>query len=67
VTVRRFCNPCLFIRGGKSDYIRDQDWPEVKIIFPYAELVTLPQAGHWVHVDAKPGFLMAVKEFLTRG
>lgn len=67
VTVRRFLNACLFIRGGQSDYIQDEDWPEVKTIFPRAELVTLPHAGHWAHVDDKPGFLEAVKEFMARG
>jgi pimeloyl-ACP methyl ester carboxylesterase len=65
VNVRRF-NPCLFIRGGKSDYIQDKDWPEVTIIFPRAELVTLPHAGHWVHVEDKAGFLKAVGEFMAR-
>lgn len=67
VTARRFLNPCLFIRGGKSEYIRDEDWPEVKIVFPRAELVTLPHAGHWVHVDDQAGFLKAVKGFMARG
>jgi esterase len=67
VTVRRFLNPCLFVRGGQSDYVRDEDWPDVKIIFPRAELVTLPQAGHWAHVDDKAGFLKAVKDFMDRG
>ena len=66
VTVRRYLNPCLFIRGGKSEYIRDEDWPDVKMIFPRAELVTLPHAGHWVHVDDPAGFLEAVKGFMAR-
>jgi len=65
VNVRQFSSPCLFIRGGKSDYIRDQDWPEVKAIFPRAELVTLAHAGHWVHVDDKGGFVKAVKGFMA--
>jgi pimeloyl-ACP methyl ester carboxylesterase len=67
VSVRKFLNPCLFIRGGRSDYVRDEDCPEINVIFPRAELVTLPQAGHWVHVDDQAGFLRAVKEFMARG
>lgn len=67
VSVREFPHPCLFIRGGKSDYVRDEDWAEVKIIFPRAEVVTFPHAGHWVHVDDKTGFLEAVKGFMARG
>jgi pimeloyl-ACP methyl ester carboxylesterase len=66
VAVRRTLVPCLFIRGGRSDYLRDADWPEIRRIFPQAELATIPHAGHWVHVDDKPGFLQAVKVFLAR-
>jgi pimeloyl-ACP methyl ester carboxylesterase len=66
VAVRRTLAPCLFIRGGRSDYLRDADWPEIRRIFPQAELATIPHAGHWVHVDDKPGFLQAVKVFLAR-
>jgi pimeloyl-ACP methyl ester carboxylesterase len=66
VAVRRFFHPCLFIRGGRSDYVPDEDWPEVKAIFPRAELATLPHAGHWVHVDDKTGFLETVKGFMAR-
>jgi pimeloyl-ACP methyl ester carboxylesterase len=65
VAVRRTLTPCLFIRGGRSDYIRDAGWPEIRTIFPQAELATLPHAGHWVHVDDPPGFLRVVSEFMA--
>jgi pimeloyl-ACP methyl ester carboxylesterase len=57
---------CLFIRGARSDYIRDTDWTEVKRIFPRADLATIPAAGHWVHMDAKTAFLDTVRQFLIR-
>ncbi|MGE5255523.1 MAG: alpha/beta fold hydrolase [Hyphomicrobiales bacterium] len=66
VKVRRLLTPSLFVRGGKSEYIRDSDWPEIKTIFPRAELVTLAHAGHWAHADDKDGFLKTVKEFMAR-
>jgi len=47
-----FDRPCVFIRGEHSDYVLDKDWPEIKKYFPHAELVTIPKAGHWVHIDA---------------
>lgn len=53
-----------FIRGGQSSYIRDDDEDNIRAIFPYAELVTIEQAGHWVHADAPPLFLSKITEFL---
>ena len=44
--------PTLFIRGGKSGYVREADWPEISTLFPRAELVTVAGAGHWVHAEA---------------
>jgi pimeloyl-ACP methyl ester carboxylesterase len=61
-----FRKPCLFIRGGRSDYIADADWPELRSIFPAAELATLADAGHWVHVDAREAFVAAVLDFIRR-
>jgi pimeloyl-ACP methyl ester carboxylesterase len=66
VEVRRFTKPCLFVRGAESDVIREADWPECRRHFPQAELVTLPGAGHWVHVEAKTRFLETVGDFLAR-
>jgi pimeloyl-ACP methyl ester carboxylesterase len=59
-----FDKPTLFVRGSRSDYIKDADLPLIKTLFPQAELVTVEGAGHWVHAD-KPSELMAIlKEFL---
>ena len=66
VAVPRTPVPSLFIRGGRSDYIRDADWVELKRALPQAELATIPRAGHWVHVDDPPGFLRVVQEFMAR-
>lgn len=63
-TAPNFIGPTLFIRGGKSDYIRDQDVPLLRQIFPRARLETIPAAGHWVHAEAPEEFLRLVTEFL---
>ena len=55
-----FDGPTRFIRGGKSDYIRDEDIPAIRAHFPTADLVTLPESGHNPHFDARAGFVEAV-------
>ena len=53
----QFNNPALFIRGGNSEYIRMDDVPFIQL-FPKAEIKTVQNAGHWVHVDAPEEFLV---------
>jgi esterase len=62
---RQFKKPALFLRGDKSDYIQMDDLPVINRLFPDAELVTLKDAGHWVHVDAPEEFSETVLEFLS--
>jgi esterase len=57
--------PTLFIRGGRSDYILDDDNGIIQAYFPQAQLVTIPGAGHWVHAEAPGPFADAVTEFLA--
>ena len=52
--------PTRFIRGGKSDYVRDEDLPLIRGHFPQVGFVTLPSSGHNPHFDAKGGFVDAV-------
>jgi esterase len=61
---RTFDGPALFIRGEHSDYLRDNDLPSIRALFPRAELVTLERAGHWLHADAPEAFAGAVLDFL---
>ncbi len=63
-TSRPITLPTLFIRGAKSDYILDSDWPGIKKMFPEATLVTIPGAGHWVQAEQPALFLKAVAEWL---
>jgi len=65
-SARTFDKPTLFIRAGRSNYIEDDDARLIRQMFPQAEIVTLPEAGHWVHVDAPEKFLQTVLNFLNR-
>ncbi|HOT97409.1 MAG TPA: alpha/beta fold hydrolase [bacterium] len=50
---RSWDKPALFVRGGRSDYVLDEDEALIKTLFPQARLVTIPGASHWLHVDAE--------------
>lgn len=58
--------PTLFIRGEDSDYVMEQDMNVIKTFyFPHAHIVTIPKAGHWVHIDAPNEFVSIVQEFVS--
>ena len=60
----RYDGPTLFIRGGLSGYVEDSDFPLIRAHFPKAEILTIPGAGHWVHVDTPGELLRALREFM---
>ena len=57
--------PTLFIRGGKSDYIQEDDLSLLQSYFPNASLKTVEKAGHWVHAEAPVELIEIVKGFLA--
>ncbi|MCF8379974.1 MAG: alpha/beta fold hydrolase [Bacteroidales bacterium] len=57
--------PVLFIKGADSDYISDIDYPIIKSIFPVADIVSIPNSGHWVHAEQTELFLKNIKYFLN--
>lgn len=59
-----FAGPALFVRGGQSDYVHDNDLPLIRGLFPQVTLATIERAGHWVHADAPEEFSQIVVDFL---
>jgi esterase len=57
-------NPSLFIRGRNSNYIRDEDRDIIKELFPKSSLVTIADAGHWVHAEKPEEFVSTLRNFL---
>jgi len=60
----KFSGTTLFIRGSKSDYILDKDWPVIKSQFPNAILTEIENAGHWLHAEKPTEFYEAAINFL---
>jgi len=56
----------LFIRGGLSNYILDEDVDLIQNQFPNAQLKTIDVAGHWVHAEASEAFIESTLSFLLR-
>ncbi len=57
--------PTLFVRGAKSDYIVDSDENLMKTIFPNSNLITISNAGHWVHAEQPKALLDSINDFLN--
>jgi esterase len=61
-----FNGPTLFIRGETSDYLREQDLPQIRRFFSQPQLSTIPGAGHLPHTENPEVFTQSVMEFLRR-
>ncbi len=61
-----YTGPTLFIAGGRSDYVRRDHTPAIRRLFPKAEVVTIPQAGHQVHTDTPDRFATVLRGFLDK-
>lgn len=56
----------LFIRGELSNYILDEDFESIENVFLDSEIVTIADAGHWVHAEAPAEFLETLLSFCLR-
>ena len=59
-----FNKPTLFIRGGSSNYILDEDFENIKQHFPNSKIETIPNAGHWLHAENPKLFYEMASSFL---
>ena len=44
--------PVVWLVGGDSGYVRDEDGDAMRALFPRTRLVTVKGVGHWVHSQA---------------
>ena len=58
--------PTLWVAGAGSDYITSDYAPAMRSLFPRVQLLTVKNAGHWVHSEQPEVFLAALKGFLAR-
>jgi esterase len=63
-SVGRYQGRTLFVTGEQSSHLELTDRPGILDLFPKAEFIEIPGAGHWVQADAPEEFRRVVKEFL---
>jgi len=64
-SARPFEKPTLFLRGGKSNYITPDDKLTcIPDLFPNSQVVTVPDAGHWLHAEKPDEVFDLVKNFV---
>lgn len=56
----------LFVRGGKSHYIMDEDIAGILDIFTHGQVETFRDAGHWIHAEQPIELVGLVKSFFER-
>ncbi|WP_238395722.1 alpha/beta fold hydrolase [Pontibacter pudoricolor] len=56
----------LFIKGGRSRYIKPEDvYGSIEHLFTLVQVETIPDAGHWVHAEAPNEVYDLVTTFLN--
>jgi len=60
-----FNKPTLFIRGGNSNYILDEDFKNIQNHFPNSRIETIPNVGHWLHAENPKLFYEISSSFLN--
>jgi pimeloyl-ACP methyl ester carboxylesterase len=54
----------LFLKGENSGYISSNEEPIINAHFPNHKIVSIKNAGHWLHVENPDDFLSALNSFL---
>lgn len=60
-----FDGPVLWIAGANSTYVLPEDRPRMDALFPATRLVTVKNAGHWVHSEQPEVFTETLRRFLA--
>jgi pimeloyl-ACP methyl ester carboxylesterase len=58
-----YLGPVIWVAGERSDYVRPEDAPGMRALFPRTQLITVKGASHWVHSDRPEVFLATIGRF----
>ncbi len=60
-----FKKDTLFLRGDRSEYIGESDEAIIHRHFPNSEIITIANAGHWLHAENPEDFYKTVISFVS--
>ncbi|MGC1240855.1 MAG: alpha/beta fold hydrolase [Chryseosolibacter sp.] len=59
----KFEKQTLFVRGARSNYVKDEDFDRIREVFPAAEMVTL-DTGHWLPAEKPTEFVALIEKWI---
>lgn len=63
--IQLWTKPVLFIRGSNSEYIEKQEYIDaIQQQFSNAEILTLKDAGHWLHAEKTKEVIELIENYL---
>jgi pimeloyl-ACP methyl ester carboxylesterase len=57
--------PIIFLKGSDSEYIPKDDYIDILKVFPAADIIEIPGAGHWIQVDKPDEVVSYIKRLLS--
>lgn len=61
-----FTKPTLFLKGANSGYIQENQYPEIRQHFPESTIVTIKDAGHWLHAENPEDFFAETMTYFKK-
>ena len=61
---KKYNGKTLFIKGEKSGYILPMDELAILHQFPNSKIVSIPNAGHWLHAENAEAFYQQIIAFV---
>ena len=61
----KYEGPTLFLGGSNSNYIRQEDIPDILEHFPNYQIEFVQDAGHWLHAEKPEAVIQEVRRFLN--
>ncbi|MDB4385495.1 alpha/beta hydrolase, partial [Opitutaceae bacterium] len=59
-----FTGPSLFVLGGKSRYVREDDYVKIRQHFPAVEIQVIADSGHNPHMQSRDAFAAVISDWV---
>jgi pimeloyl-ACP methyl ester carboxylesterase len=65
-STNNFYGSTLFVKGANSDYLHEDELPQIQHLFPKAQMKVIDGAGHWIHAEKEDELLDVIRNFLSK-